>query len=128
MTWDLGVESLSDLAPRITEPHIIWICAGTFLLPPDHLPKHGHDSGGRDGHLDRLGVFPNLFELGPPHLEADPECKMTLPTRYERTLHNYARSLSDFIALQLDEPSDDFWSTFRSWVKANRRGAVVTRT
>jgi hypothetical protein len=47
-------------------------------------------------------------------------------TRYERTLANCARSLSDFIALQLDEPSspDDFWSNFRSWVKANRQAAT----
>jgi hypothetical protein len=50
---------------------------------------------------------------------------MASPSRYERTLGNYARSLSDFIALQLDEPSDDFWSNnFPSWVKANRRGAT----
>ena len=49
---------------------------------------------------------------------------MTSPTRYERTLANRARSLSDFIALQREEQPDDFWPTFRSWVKANRRGAT----
>jgi hypothetical protein len=49
---------------------------------------------------------------------------MASPTRYERTLHDCARSLSDFIALQLDEPSDDFWPTFRSWVRANRQAAT----
>jgi len=50
---------------------------------------------------------------------------MASPTRYERTLHNCARSLSDFIALQLDEPSsDEFWPTFRSWVRANRQAAT----
>jgi hypothetical protein len=46
------------------------------------------------------------------------------PTRYERTLHNCARSLSDFIALQRDEQPDDFWPTFRSWVRANRQAAT----
>ena len=49
---------------------------------------------------------------------------MASPTRYERTLQNCARSLSDFIALQLDEPSDEFWSTFRSWVMSNRQAAT----
>jgi hypothetical protein len=47
------------------------------------------------------------------------------PTRYERTLHNCcARSLSDLIALQLDEPSDEFGPTFRSWVRENRQAAT----
>ena len=49
---------------------------------------------------------------------------MASPTRYERTLQNCARSLSDFIALHLDEPSDDFWLTFRSWVRTNRQAAT----
>ena len=44
---------------------------------------------------------------------------MASPTRYERTLQNCARSLSDFIALQREEQPDDFWPTFRSWVRAN---------
>ena len=49
---------------------------------------------------------------------------MASPTRYERTLQNCARSLSDFIALHLDEQPDDFWPTFRSWVRANRHAAT----
>ena len=50
---------------------------------------------------------------------------MTSPTRYERTLANCARSLSDFIALQLDEQADEFWPAFRSWVNANRQAATM---
>jgi hypothetical protein len=49
---------------------------------------------------------------------------MTSPTRYERTLVNCARSLSDFIALHLEEQADDFWPTFRSWIKVNREAAT----
>ena len=49
---------------------------------------------------------------------------MASPTRYEKTLAHCARSLSDFIALQLDEPSDEFWPTFRSWVMSNRQAAT----
>jgi hypothetical protein len=49
---------------------------------------------------------------------------MTSPTRYERTLANCARSLSDFIALKLEEQADDFWPTFWSWVRANRQAAT----
>jgi hypothetical protein len=49
---------------------------------------------------------------------------MTSPTRYERTLANCARSLSDFIALQREEQPDDCWPTFRSWVRANRQAAT----
>ena len=49
---------------------------------------------------------------------------MASPTRYERTLANCARSLSDFIALQREEQPDDFWPTFRSWVRANRQAAT----
>ncbi len=49
---------------------------------------------------------------------------MTSPTRYERTLHNCSRSLSNFIALQREEQPDDCWPTFRSWVKANRHAAT----
>ena len=49
---------------------------------------------------------------------------MASPTRYERTLANCARSLSDFIALQREEQPDDCWPTFRSWAKANRQAAT----
>jgi hypothetical protein len=47
------------------------------------------------------------------------------PSRYERTLLNCARSLSDFIALQLDEQADEFFPAFKSWVKANRQAATM---